>query len=49
LEYVGRDGVSPSMTLPTVTEIVQRPEHGTRDPFIASLPRTGPVPRRIGT
>ena len=46
---MARGGVSPTMMLPTVTEILQRPEHGTRDTFINGLPRTGPGPRRSGT
>ena len=39
-------GVTPDMTLPTVTEIRARPEPTTRDTFIADL---SPVPRRSGT
>ena len=40
------------MTLPTVTEILRRPEATTRDTFIADLFRplvAGPGPRRNGT
>jgi hypothetical protein len=40
------------MTLPTVTEILHRPEPTTRDTFIVDLLRTavtGPGPRRNGT
>ncbi len=49
MEYAAPGGVSPTMTLPTVTEILKRPEYGTRDTFITGLPRTGPGPRRSGT
>ena len=46
-EYAAPGGVSPTMTLPTVTEIRRRPEATTRDTFIADLFRPagrGPRP-----
>ena len=49
MEYGWPGGVSPTMTLPTVTEILHRREATTRDTFIADLGRTGPGPRRSGT
>jgi hypothetical protein len=36
------NAVETAMTLPTVTEIVRRPEPVTRDTFVADLP----APRR---
>ena len=46
VEYAAPGGVSPTMTLPTVTEILRRPEATTRDTFIADLSagRRGPRP-----
>jgi hypothetical protein len=52
MEYAAPGDVSLTMTLPTVTEILRRPEPSTRDTFIADLHRAavrGPVPRRGGT
>ena len=52
VEYGAPGGVSPTMTLPTVTEILHRREATTRDTFIADLRRAtiaGPGPRRNGT
>ena len=52
MEYAAPGGVSPTMTLPTVTEIRRRPEATTLDTFIADLRRpmlAGPGPRRSGT
>jgi hypothetical protein len=46
-EYGPPAGVNPKqMTLPTVTEIIRRPEATTRDTFVADL---SPVPRPSGT
>ena len=50
LRNMTRSGASTAienaMTLPTVTEIVRRPEATTRDTFVADL---SPVPRPSGT
>ena len=48
MEYTALGGVSPAMTLPTVTEILHRREATTRDTFIADLRPAGPGPRRLG-
>ena len=48
-EYAVPGGVSPTMRLPTVTEILRRGEATTRDTFIADLRGAGPGPRRSGT
>ena len=40
-EYAAPGGVSPTMTLPTVTEILRRPEATTRDTFVVDLARQG--------
>jgi hypothetical protein len=42
----GVNRIRATMTLPTVNEIVRRPEAVTRDTFIADL---SPVPRPSGT
>jgi hypothetical protein len=41
MEYAAPGGVSPTMTLPTVTEILRRPEATTRDTFVVDLVRPG--------
>ena len=42
MEYGSPGGVSLTMTLPTVTEILRRPEPTTRDTFVVDLVRQGP-------
>jgi hypothetical protein len=46
MEYAASGGVSPTMTLPTVIEILRRPEPTTRDTFVLDLARRGPRPTR---
>ena len=45
MEYGAPRGVSLSMTLPTVTEILHRREATTRDTFIEDLAGAGHGPR----
>ena len=45
MEYGSPGGVSPTMMLPTVTEILHRGHAVTRDTFIADLGVTGRGPR----